>query len=429
MRETKRAPNTEAAPLPPLPPDVSIEGMIRERYDASDGGDVFAKTQGFNIIERAQSLDLYPYFRPLDNNDGPEAIVDGKRVLMFGSNNYLGLTRHPRVMEAAQKAIAEYGTSMTGSRLYNGTTKLHEELEERIAAFLRKERALVFTTGYQANLGIISALVDKKSVAVVDKADHASIYDGCQLSDGDMVRFRHNDTAHLDQVLGKLDKPALVIVDGVYSMGGDIAPLPEIVEVSMRHGARIVVDDAHGMGVLGEGGRGTASHFGLEDAADIIMGTFSKSLASIGGYVAGTGPVMNWIQHFARPLLFSASLPPALAAAALASLSVLEDEPEMVERLRQNGDRWRQGLANMGYDIGGSQTPIVPVSVGDEYRTLMFWKGLTAAGVYVNPAIYPAVAMKEAMMRTSCMATHTDEMIDRALDAFQTVGRNLGVIG
>ncbi len=428
MRETERAPDSTSVPLPPLPPDVNIESMIRERYDASDGKDIFSKVDGFNIVSRIRDLDIYPFFQPLDNNDGPEARINGQRVLMFGSNNYLGLTRHPRVVEAARQAVTDYGTSMTGSRLLNGSTRLHEELEGRIASFLRTEAAIVFTTGYQANLGIISALVDKKSVAVVDKADHASIYDGCQLADGDMVRFRHNDTEHLEAVLGRLDKAALVIVDGVYSMGGDIAPLPEIVEVSKRHSARIVVDDAHGLGVIGEGGRGTASHFGLEGEVDIIMGTFSKSLASIGGYVAGPAKVLEWIQHFARPLLFSASLPPASTAAALTALDVLENEPEMVDRLRKLSTTWRDGLKGMGFDVGGSETPIGPVNVGDEYKTLMFWKALLAEGVYTNPVVYPAVNMKEAILRTSCMATHTDSMIERALNTFQTVGRRLGVI-
>jgi 8-amino-7-oxononanoate synthase len=324
--------------------------------------------------------------------------------------------------------VLKYGTSMTGSRLLNGTTRLHEELESRIAQFLHTEAALVFTTGYQTNLGIISALVDKKSVAVVDKADHASIYDGCQMSDGEMVRFRHNDAEHLASVLSRLDKAALVIIDGVYSMGGDIAPLPEIVDACVKNRARLVVDDAHGLGVIGEGGRGTASHFGLEEHVDLIMGTFSKSLASIGGFVAGPRAVLDWIKHFARSMLFSASLPPASTAAALMSLDVLERHPEMVQTLKRNGDMWREGLRSMGFDTGGSGTPIVPVNVGDEYRTVMMWKQLLAEGIYTNPCIYPAVNMKEAMLRTSCMATHTEEHIGRALEKFQLVGRRLGVI-
>ncbi|HEY5626200.1 MAG TPA: pyridoxal phosphate-dependent aminotransferase family protein [Dehalococcoidia bacterium] len=429
MRETKPAQETpSAAPLPPLPDDVSIDGMLKERYDGADDGDIFSKVQQFTLANRARDLGLYPFFQPLDNNDGPVAQIYGKTVLMFGSNNYLGLTRHPYVIDKARDAVLKFGTSMTGSRLLNGSTKLHEELEERLAQFLHMEAALVFTTGYQTNLGIISALVDKKSVAVVDKADHASIYDGCQLADGEMVRFRHNDVDHLDQILSRTNKAPLVIVDGVYSMGGDIAPLPELSAVCKKHRARLVVDDAHGLGVLGEGGRGTPSHFGVEDDVDLIMGTFSKSLGSIGGFVAGPRPVLDWIKHFARSMLFSASLPPASTAAALASLDVLEREPEIVDHLQEVGRKWRTGLSERGFDVGQSTTPIVPVNVGDEYRTIMFWKALLEDGVYTNTAVYPAVNMREAILRTSCMATHTDAMVEEALGKFETVGRRLGVI-
>jgi len=429
MRETKPVQDTPGAgAMPPPPDDMSIDEMNKELYDGGDEKDIFSKTQQFTLADRARDLDIYPFFQPLDNNDGPVAQIYGKTVLMFGSNNYLGLTRHPYVIEKASEAVLKFGTSMTGSRLLNGSTKLHEELEGRIASFLRMEAALVFTTGYQTNLGIISALVDKKSVAIVDKADHASIYDGCQLADGDMMRFRHNDADHLDQILSRTEKAALVIVDGVYSMAGDIAPLPELSAVCKKHHARLVVDDAHGLGVLGEGGRGTPSHFGLEHDVDLVMGTFSKSLASIGGFVAGPPAVLDWIKHFARSMLFSASLPPASTAAALASLDVLEREPEIVDRLQKNGLRWREGLRAQGFDVGRSDTPIVPVNVGDEYRTLMFWKALLEEGVYTNPALYPAVNMREAILRTSCMATHTEEMVDEALGKFETVGRKLGVI-
>jgi 8-amino-7-oxononanoate synthase len=429
MSKTERAPEAQAtSPLPPLPPDITTEGLKVESYAASDRRDVFSKIESFTLAARAREIGIYPFFQPLDNNDGTEAQIYGQRVLMFGSNNYLGLTRHPHVIESARAAVLKYGSSMTGSRLLNGTTKLHEELEGRIARFLGSEAALVFTTGYQANLGIISTLVDKRAVAVVDKGDHASIYDGCQLADGDMVRFRHNDVAHLEAVLSRLDKAPLVIIDGVYSMGGDIAPLPEILDACQRHHARIVVDDAHGVGVLGVGGRGTTSHFGEERRVDIIMGTFSKSLASIGGFVAGPKQVLDWIQNFARSMLFSASLPPASTAAALAALDVLEGDPEMPVRLKCLSDTWRAGLRGMGYDTGGSGTPIVPVNVGDEYKTLIFWKQLLAEGIYTNPAIYPAVNMKEAILRTSVMATHTEDQIGQALEKFQLVGRRLGVI-
>jgi 8-amino-7-oxononanoate synthase len=431
MRETERAPEPEAIPFPPRPNDITVEGLMREHYEGINPRDIFSKLESFTLAERAREMGIYPFFQALDNNDGTVAQIYGQRVLMFGSNNYLGLTRHPHVVESARAAILKYGSSMTGSRLLNGTNKLHEELEGRIGRFLHTEAALVFTTGYQANLGIITALVDKNAVCVVDKQDHASIYDGCTLSDGEMVRFRHNDAEHLDSVLGKIDKAkaALVVIDGVYSMGGDISPLSAILDACQRHTARIVVDDAHGLGVLGEGGRGTASHFGEEARVDLIMGTFSKSFASIGGFVAGPKRALDWIQHFARSMLFSASLPPASTAAALAALDVLEGDPEMPLRLKRLGDMWREGLQGMGYDTGDSSgTPIVPVNVGDEYTTVMFWKQLLAEGVYTNPAIYPAVNMKEAILRTSCMATHTEEQIGQALQKFQLVGRRLGVI-
>jgi 8-amino-7-oxononanoate synthase len=403
--------------------------MISERYLDVGERDIFAKTAQFKLIDQAREYDLYPFFQALDNNDGAEAEIFGKRVLMFGSNNYLGLTRHPEVVEAAVDAVKRYGTSMTGSRLLNGTTHLHQELEARIARFLRKERALVFTTGYQTNLGTISSLIDKRSVAVVDKGDHASIYDGAQLADGEFLRFRHNDARHLDTVLKRTGgKSALVVVDGVYSMGGDIADLPAISAVCKEHKARILVDDAHGIGVIGEGGRGTASHFGMNDDVDLVMGTFSKSLASIGGFVAGPDKVVDWIQHFARSMVFSASLPPASTAAALAALTILEREPERVEQLKKYGDTWRDGLRSMGFHVGESQTPIVPVTVGDEYSTVTFWKALLEAGVYTNPSVYPAVNMREAILRTSCMATHTPGQIEQALETFRTVGREHGFI-
>jgi 8-amino-7-oxononanoate synthase len=416
--------------MPELPADLTIEGMNRDRYDGENDRDIFAKTERFNLTEQAREYDLYPFFQALDNNDGPEAQIYGQRVLMFGSNNYLGLTRHPEVVKAAHDALDKYGTSMTGSRLLNGTTHLHEELELKIASFLHKERALVFTTGYQTNLGTISSLIEKGSVAVVDKGDHASIYDGATLADGEYVRFRHNDAQHLDSVLEKIpvDKAPLVIIDGVYSMGGDIADLPSIVQVCRKHTARLLVDDAHGLGVIGVGGRGTGSHFGLDDDVDLVMGTFSKSLASIGGFVAGPDKPLAWIQHFARSMLFSASLPPASTAAALKSIEVLERDPGIVDRLRRNGDQWRQSLQDMGFDTGSSQTPIVPIYVGDEYATLTFWKELLNAGVYTNPSVYPAVNMKEAILRSSCMATHTPEHIERGLEAFRAVGRQQGLI-
>jgi len=409
---------------------MTVEAWRPERYDGQGGRDIFSKVHEFTIVDQARDRQIYPFFQPLDNNDGPEAQIYGKRVLMFGSNNYLGLTRHPYVVDSATRATLKYGTSMTGSRFLNGSTHMHEELERRIASFVRKEAALVFTTGYQTNLGVISSLVTRRSVAVVDKSDHASIYDGCRLADGEMVRFHHNNAEHLESVLKKIgeDKACLVVIDGVFSMGGDIADLPRIVDVCRKYQARLFVDDAHAIGVIGEGGRGTGSHFGLEDSVDLVMGTFSKSLASIGGFIAGPRKVLDWVKHFGRTLIFSASLPPASTAAALAALDVLEREPQMVERLHKLAAQWRQGLSEMGFDVGQSETPIVPVNVGDEYGTVMFWKSLLENGVYTNPVLYPAVPMGKAMLRTSCMATHTPEQIEQALERFRTVGRRQGIL-
>jgi 8-amino-7-oxononanoate synthase len=409
---------------------LSIESTMRDRYDGQDGRDIFAKVEDFKITEQARAARLYPFFQALDRNDGPEAEIYGRRVVMLGSNNYLGLTRHPRVVQAAHDALSEQGTSLTGSRLLNGTTHLHERLEDKIAEFLGTEAALVFATGYQTNLGVISSLVNRRSVAVVDKADHASIYDACQLAEGGMLRFRHNDARHLDTMLSRIgeDKSCLVIVDGVYSMGGDIVDLPAIADVCKRRQARLLVDDAHAIGVIGRGGRGTASHFGIEGAPDLTVGTFSKSFASVGGFVAGDRNVLEWIKHFARSMIFSASLPPASTAAALAALEVLMDEPELTDEVQRKGETLRNGLGDMGFDTGESQTPIIPVNIGDEVATVTFWRDLLELGVYTNPVIFPAVAMGKAILRTSCMATHTDEQIEFVLEQFQTLGRKHGLL-
>ena len=410
--------------------DLTIDGMVKSQYMAGDARDVFAKTEAFTLTDLARAAKLYPFFQPLDCNEGPEARIYGRRVLMLGSNNYLGLTRHPRVMEAARQAVADHGTSMTGSRFLNGTNLMHERLEQRLAEFFGKEGALVFTTGYQTNLGVISALIDRHSVAIVDKADHASIYDGCQLAEGEMIRFRHNDPDHLESVLSELDdeRGRLVIVDGVFSMEGDIINLPRVAEVCQRYQARLMVDDAHAIGVLGHGGRGTASHFGLTEEVDLIVGTFSKSLASIGGFLAGSAKVLEWVKHFGRSMMFSASLPPASTAAALAALDVLIEEPEWVDRLNTNADLLREGLKTEGFDVGDSQTPIIPVSTGTEMTTVLFWKDLLEAGIYTNPVIFPVVPKGSGILRTSCMATQTREQIEQAVQQFRLVGRKRNVI-
>ena len=409
---------------------LSIDRLTERNHSALLERDVFSKAFSFTLIEEAKAAQVYPFYQPITQSDGPVVQIYGKQALMLGSNNYLGLTRHPKVMEGAAAAIRQFGTSMTGSRTLNGTMDIHERLEERLAGFLRKEACLVFTTGYQANLGAISALVARDCIAVIDRDCHASIYDGCKLAEGKTLRFRHNDAEHLDWVLSNNSgKPALVIVDGVYSMSGAVADLPNIVAACRRHNARLLVDDAHAIGVLGEGGRGTGSHYGLEGEVDLTIGTFSKSLASIGGFVAGPWEVVEWIRHFARSMVFSASLPPASAAAALAAMEVLESDPGIVQRARQLSQKLRRGLRCLGFPAPpDSASAIMPVTVGDEVQTIRFWRSLLDRGVYVNPVTYPAVTKGRSVLRVSCMATHTPEQIDFALEQFQAVGREHGVI-
>jgi 8-amino-7-oxononanoate synthase len=388
----------------------------------------YAERLGYPMSPRtAQERGLYPYFIPFDESEGTTVVVDGRRLLMMGANNYLGLTTDARVKKAAAEALERYGPSCTGSRFLNGTLDLHLELEERLARYVGKEKALVFTTGYQANLGAISALVGRNDVVICDKEDHASILDGCRLSLGELRRFRHADVEDLDRVLAATPKSAgrLVVVDGVFSMSGDIAPLREIVDCCRSHGARLMVDDAHGIGVTG-GGRGTSAQFGVTDQVDLIMGTFSKSLASVGGFVAGDEATIHWIQHRARSFMFSASLPPASTAAALAALDILEAEPERVARVNELGERMRRSLRELGFNTGESETPIVPIVVGGAMETLILWKSVYEAGVYTNVALPPAVPDGKCLLRTSYMATHTDAQLDAALDAFAAVHNGVG---
>jgi len=395
--------------------------------------DIFDKTRSFTRAKEAIEMGLYPFFQPLQDSDATTATFKGTEVVMIGSNNYLGLTTHPKVMQAAMEAIERFGTSCTGSRFVNGTLQFHLELDRRLADFVGKEAALVFSTGYQTNVGTITALVQRGDFALLDKDDHASIVDGCfmarGMSQGDMRRFKHNDPDSLVDALKKLPKDSgkLVIVDGVYSMGGDIAPLPELVEICKQYGARIMVDDAHSIGVLADG-RGTAAHFGLTDEVDLIMGTFSKSLASIGGFIAGDADTMHYIQHHARSFMFSASLPASNAAAALAALEIIETEPEHVRRLWKNEAHIRAGLKRLGYDMGTSNTPVIPLIIRDDYRTVLAWHALIEEGVYTNPVVSPGVPPNNALLRTSYMATHTTEHLDRALKALETVGHNLDLI-
>ena len=374
----------------------------------------------------AQSLGLYPYFIPIEQAEGPEAVIKGKTFIMIGSNNYLGLTIHPRVKEAAIEAVRKYGTSCTGSRFLNGTLEMHLELEERLAKFVGQEAALVYSTGFQVNLGTIPAIVDRGDIIITDKEVHASIVDGVRQAKVQKNvhprHYRHNEPADLENLLKSCPaEPAkLVIVDGVFSMGGDIAPLPDIIPLCRAYGARLMVDDAHSLGVLG-GGRGTAHHFDCVKDVDLVMGTFSKSFASVGGFIAGPKEAIHWIQHFSRPFIFSASLPPANVATVLACLDVLGQEPERVQRLTQVGETMRTELRAMGYNIGPTQTPIIPMVIGDQFSTIRAWKILFDAGIYTNVALPPAVPPNFALLRTSYMATHTDAHLDKILKTFREV--------
>ncbi|NLE74302.1 MAG: aminotransferase class I/II-fold pyridoxal phosphate-dependent enzyme [Actinobacteria bacterium] len=391
--------------------------------------DIFRKCFEYTTAKEAIAAGYYPYFIPLAESEGTEVVYQGRRLVMCGSNNYLGLTNHPKVIEAAQDALARFGTSCTGSRFLNGTLEMHEQLERELARYVGKPAALVFSTGMQTNLGTISSLATRADVVILDREDHASIVDGARLGYGRMLRYRHNNVDDLERVLRRVPENAgrLVIVDGVFSMEGDLADLPALLEVCRTYGARFMVDDAHGIGVTGRG-RGTAAHFGLADEVDLIMSTFSKSLASLGGFVAGDEDVISYIKHHARALIFSASPTPANTASALAALHVLEEEPELVDRVIANGDYMRTGLRELGFNIGNSVTPIVPILVGDDQTTFAAWRMLFDNGVFVNPVISPAVSPGRQMLRTSYMATHTTEQLDRVLDITGRIGKKLGLI-
>ncbi len=393
--------------------------------------DLFAKcTEYYQIVAAAKQAGYYPYFIPLDSEPDRRVTIHGKELLMLGSNNYLGLTTHPKVKEAAVAAIRKYGTGCTGSRFMNGTLDLHVKLEHELARFYRKEACLVFSTGYQTSLGVVSALVRKGDVAITDKLDHASIMDGCQMSHGTVKRFLHNDPVSCERAFTHIPREAgrLIVVDGVFSVEGDLAPLDKLVPIARRHNARLMVDDAHSVGVVGRHGRGTAEHFGVERDVDLIMGTFSKSFATIGGYVVGEEKVITYIRHNARPMLFSAAIPPTAAATVLAALEVIRTEPERRERLWQIANKMRDGLRSMGYDIGTSVTPIIPLHIGEMTKTLQFWRRLYDAGIFANAFVPPGVPPNRSCIRTSYMATHTDEDTDLALDIFRRVGKSAGVI-
>ena len=385
--------------------------------------DLFAKCYAPSLADEYREKGIYPYFRALETRQGPEVVMEGKRRIMLGSNNYLGLTSCPEVVEAGIKALEEFGTGCSGSRFLNGTLTLHLELEDELARFLRKEAVMTFSTGFQSNLGIISALVGRSDYMILDRENHASIYDGTRLSFGKMLRYRHGDMADLERCLQQVPESAgaLVITDGVFSMGGDIADLPSIVRLAKQYGARVMVDDAHGLGTIGEGGRGTASFFGLEKEVDVYMGTFSKSLASLGGYMAADARVVDYVRHNSRPFIFSASIPPASCATALAALRYLEAHPELPKRLGDLSDHFRAALKARGLAIRESRTPIVPIFTYQAERTLHIAKDLYENGVYVNTVLPPAAPADGCMLRTSLMATHTEALLDEAADVLQRV--------
>ena len=391
--------------------------------------DIFQKCNKFTKAKELMTAGIYPFFRVIESAQDPEVILNGRRMIMVGSNNYLGLTNHPKVKDAAIEAIKKYGSGCAGSRFLNGTLDIHVKLEEKLARFIRKEAALIFSTGFQVNLGVISALVGKDDVIIIDKMDHASIIDGCRLSYGEVKKFRHNDMADLERVLQQnAGRGKLIIVDGGFSMEGDIVDLPKVVELAKAYGARLMVDDAHGIGVLGKTGRGTAEHFGLEDEVDLIMGTYSKSLASIGGFIAGSEKVVHYIKHFARALIFSASPPPASVAAVSVALDIIENEPERIERLWKNTRKMLKGFKDLGFKVGPSETPIIPIIVGDNETAFKMTLMLQEEGIFANVAVSPAVPEGKALIRTSYMATHTEEQLEQVLTAFEKTGKALGLI-
>jgi 8-amino-7-oxononanoate synthase len=387
------------------------------------------KVQNFTTAKEVMASGYYNYFRVIESAQTNTVRFKGKEVIMLGSNNYLGLTNHPKVKEAAQNAIAKYGTGCAGSRFLNGTLDIHIELEEKLAKLVGKEKALVFSTGFMVNQGVLSSLVHRNETIIVDRTDHASIIDGARLSFADVRKFKHNDMENLELVLEtEKNGGRLIIVDGVFSMEGDIARLPEIVELAEKYGAFVMVDDAHGVGVLGDHGRGTCNHFGLTDRVGLIMGTFSKSLASVGGFVAGDADVMHYIQHTARALMFSASMPPASVASVSAAVDIMQEETWRHDALWRNNDIMRERLKDAGFDTGPSETPIIPAVVGEDMTAFIMCTRLAEEGVFVNPVVSPAVDVGNALIRLSLMATHTEDEIHQAMDIMVKVGQELGVV-
>ena len=384
---------------------------------------ILKKCAEYKVAQNYIDKGIYPYFHTLESKQDAVVTMEGKRMIMLGSNNYLGLTVHPKVVEAGIKALEKYGTGCSGSRFMNGTLDLHIKLEKELAEFVNKEASMTFSTGYQSNLGIISGIASLHDVILCDRENHASIYDGCRLSYGDVLRYKHNDMEDLEKRLQSVPENVgcIIITDGVFSMSGDICNLPEIVRLAKKYDAAVMVDDAHGFGVLGEGGRGTADYFGLTDDVDIIMSTFSKSFASLGGFAAANKTVIDYLRHNARSFMFSASITPASCAAANAALDVIKEEPERVKKLADLADYMRDGLKKRGIKIKEAKTPIVPIYTYDDIRTLVVSKTLFERGVYVNPVLPPATDPKNCLIRTSLMATHTPEILDEAMDLIKEV--------
>lgn len=399
----------------------------------SNESDLFYKCYSFTRADEVKEKGLYPYFRPIEDNEGPVVQIEGRKIIMAGSNNYLGLTAHPKVKEAAINAIKKYGTGCSGSRYLTGTLDLHIELEERLAKFLGYEACLLFSTGFQTNLGVISTLVQKGDYVISDKENHASIVAGCLLAKGgyaEFVRYKHGDFEDLEKVLSQLPENAgkLVVTDGVFSVTGEIVNLPELLKVVKKYNARILVDDAHAIGVIGPGGKGTAHYWNKVDEVDLTMGTFSKTFASLGGFVCGPERVINYLKHHSPAIIFSASPTPASCASALAALDILEQQPELVDKLRRNSDKMRKGFKELGFRIVENESAIVPVIIGDVELSFIFWRKLFDNGVFVNTFIPPGVPPNMSMMRTSYMATHEDEHLDRILEVFEKVGKELNLI-
>lgn len=388
------------------------------------------KMQSYNLPQKYKEMGVYPYFRTIESEQDTVVKINGQDVLMFGSNSYLGLTTHPKLKEASIAAIQKYGSGCAGSRFLNGTLDLHLELEEKLANYVGKEGALVFSTGFQVNLGVISSIPGRHDYIIIDELDHACIIDGSRLSFAKVLKYKHNDMESLEKILSKtpMDKIKIIAVDGVFSMEGDIAKLPAIVELAKKYNANIMVDDAHGIGVLGHHGAGTASHFGLTDDVDLIMGTFSKSLASIGGFIAADNDTINYLKHNARSLIFSASIAPANAASVIAAVDLIQQEPERIDTLWTNTKHALKRLKDAGFDTGHTETPIIPIYVRDDFKTFQLTKMLLEQGVFVNPVVSPAVASSSSLIRFSLMATHTIDQIDQAVDKIAAIAKQLDIL-